>query len=411
MLQSRNGTAAAARTPLAQATSSSTNGGGGAAMPPPPAARQQHAAARRDVAARVLGTWRSPQQLLGKRLNLQRFVDAPAIALPWPQQQRQQQQQEQQQQQRQRQQHDRQQQHEQQQQQAAAAAPAAAGAKKPLRLSWAGSGAYAWWQLGAMHRLSQRFDLSRVPMTGASGGAITAALARCGVGLDEIADSAYRLALEHRVWERPMGLAGSWGGVIEGWLHELLPADAAERCRGGLGVVITQLPSCRQVSVSDFADKADLVDCIMASAHVPLLLDGRVARACRGVASVDGSFPDFFAGANCEFLTAGGDAVVFDYYDDANIVRRGRLDMLELKRYSEIRRAALLGARYAARLEDQGAFERFDLEPVLLKRPAAAASSQRQQFEQQQQQQQQQQAAEQEPLIVLPGSGAALRGR
>lgn len=40
----------------------------------------------------------------------------------------------------------------------------------------------------------------------------------------------------------------------------------------------------------------------MASAHVPMLLDGRPVRGCRGVACVDGSFPDFFTGENCDFL-------------------------------------------------------------------------------------------------------------
>lgn len=61
----------------------------------------------------------------------------------------------------------------------------------------------------------------------------------------------------------------------------------------------------------------------------------------------------------------GGDAVVFDYFDDPNIQRRGRMDMLQLKEYSEIKRITLMGARYAAKLEAEGAFDKFHLEPVL----------------------------------------------
>jgi hypothetical protein len=225
-----------------------------------------------------------------------------------------------------------------------------------------------------MHYLSQRYDLTRVPMVGASGGAICAALARCGVGADTVAATATRLSREHRIWDKPMGLAGAWGRVIEAWLHEVLPDDAAERCRGGLGVVVTRLPGCEQVAIDDFRDKADLVDAIMASAHVPLLLDGALARWRGGVPLVDGSFPDFFTGENCDHLQCGGDAVVFDYFCDEAIVRQGRFDMLSLKRMTAIRKIALLGARYAARLEGE-AFHRFDLDAVRLEAAAPAAAA------------------------------------
>jgi hypothetical protein len=61
--------------------------------------------------------------------------------------------------------------------------------------------------------------------------------------------------------------------------------------------------------------------------------DWKVSRDCRGVQCVDGSFPDFFTGYNCDLLQCGGDAVVYDYFDDPNIVRNGRMDMLSLKEY------------------------------------------------------------------------------
>lgn len=241
-----------------------------------------------------------------------------------------------------------------------------------MKISWAGSGIYFWWQLGAMQYLAQRYDLTSVPMVGASGGAICAVLGRCGVDAERISDSAYRLAVDYNIWEQPMALAGAWGPIIEGWLHDLLPHDAAVRCRGELGVVVTQLPSCRQLSIDDFEDKDDLVNCVMASAHVPMLLDKQLSRPCRGAWCVDGSFPDFFSGENCDYLQCGGDAVMFDYFHDPKIIRRGRMDMLEVKKYSEMKRIVLLGARFAARLEDEGMFDRFNLEPVM-KRPARAA--------------------------------------
>jgi hypothetical protein len=177
---------------------------------------------------------------------------------------------------------------------------------------------------------------------------------------------------------------GTWGALVEQWLHDLLPADAAERCRGEVSIVVTQLPFCNQVAISDYKDKADLINVAMASAHVPLFLvsecvfqawsgggagrlagcdarsqqllcvhvgvpaqptaacplaatrapqDWKVSRECRGVQCLDGSFPDFFVGENCDLLQCGGEAVMFDYFHDPNIVRNGRMDMLSLKQF------------------------------------------------------------------------------
>jgi hypothetical protein len=55
------------------------------------------------------------------------------------------------------------------------------------------------------------------------------------------------MSLDHDVWSRPLELTGTWGGLIEHWLDGLLPADAAQRCSGRVGLVVTQLPSCQQV--------------------------------------------------------------------------------------------------------------------------------------------------------------------
>lgn len=219
--------------------------------------------------------------------------------------------------------------------------------------------------------------------------------------------------------------------VLQEWLHELLPADAAERCRDQVSIVVTQLPFCNQVAISDFQDKTDLVNVAMASAHVPLFLDWKASRLCRGVQCLDGSFPDFFTGANCDFLTCNGDAVMFDYFDvsaalaclcictcascvgkgctvssimlilgltsrsmlvipcacplsvlpaalfadpllvhhcclqDPHIVRNGRMDMLELKEFKQIKKIILLGYRFAQRKHEEGEFDRFDMTGML----------------------------------------------
>ena len=300
-----------------------------------------------------------------------------------------------------------------------------------------------------MKYLTEHYDLTKVPMAGASGGALASVLAACGVPADRAFQRAYDLSLTHGIWDRPLGLVGVWGALIEEWLDDLLPDDAAERCRcveaecvrassgrgralggqehdrlhavlvhrvpacerapmrarvaacqpaiagirdwplapplvacmwtrgcslqhpptflgagtwlaapqavssiavlqqcppptshrdtrsrchspvylciythahllqsqprtatapqlltralslflhgrhrrGRVTIIVTTLPNMGQVGISDFTDKKDLINAAMASSHIPLLLDLKFARSCRGKLCVDGSFP------------------------------------------------------------------------------------------------------------------------
>lgn len=49
---------------------------------------------------------------------------------------------------------------------------------------------------------------------------------------------------------------------------------------------------------------------------------------------------------------------------DPNIIRNGRMDMLELKEFREFKKIILLGYRFAQRLHEQGEFERFNVADV-----------------------------------------------
>ncbi|KAG2488016.1 hypothetical protein HYH03_013451 [Edaphochlamys debaryana] len=241
------------------------------------------------------------------------------------------------------------------------AEPRVSAKTKATTLSWAGAGIFFFWQLGAMKYLAERYDLTNTPMAGASGGALAAVLACCGVPADTVLQRAYDLSVKYGIWERPLGFVGIWGKLIEEWLDDLLPADAAERCRGKITIVVTTLPNMAQVGHSDFVDKQDLINCAMASAHIPMLLDLKFARHCRGKYCVDGSFPDFFYNDNSELLKAGGSAIIFDYFMDTKLVRKGRMDMLSLKQYEEVKHIMQLGYEYAQRLHHDGHFDHFEV--------------------------------------------------
>ena len=114
--------------------------------------------------------------------------------------------------------------------------------------------------------------------------------------MDSALDSALGLSRAAGVFDKgPWGLYGVWGPMVRTWLDELLPDDAHERCSGRVSVLIKKPvmqqfpPRLVQHSISEFSDRSDLIDCCMASVHVPLFLDTRWTAKFRGQSFVDGS--------------------------------------------------------------------------------------------------------------------------
>eukprot|EP00201_Polytomella_parva_P023768 CAMPEP_0175041228 /NCGR_PEP_ID=MMETSP0052_2-20121109/1789_1 /TAXON_ID=51329 ORGANISM="Polytomella parva, Strain SAG 63-3" /NCGR_SAMPLE_ID=MMETSP0052_2 /ASSEMBLY_ACC=CAM_ASM_000194 /LENGTH=233 /DNA_ID=CAMNT_0016303701 /DNA_START=443 /DNA_END=1144 /DNA_ORIENTATION=+ len=217
-----------------------------------------------------------------------------------------------------------------------------------------------------MKYLAERYDLTKVPMVGASGGALAAVLAACCVSADTALQRAYDISSQNNIWDRPIAKLGTFGALIEQWLNEILPDDAAERCRNRITVVVTTFPNMSQVGLTDFVDKADLINCVMSSSHIPVCLDFKVTRSCRGMLCVDGSLPDFFYNDNCELLKRGGSAVIFDYCMDKQLVRKGRMDMLTVKSYNEVVEIMGVGYRYAESLHLRGHLDHLELGEVAL---------------------------------------------
>lgn len=98
-------------------------------------------------------------------------------------------------------------------------------------------------QLGAVKYLTSRYDLTRVPMAGASSGSLVACLSACGVDPQRIVDEAYQLSIDNDIWNRRLGVIGIWGGLIRAWLDALLPEDAHELCSGRVHVIIAKAPT------------------------------------------------------------------------------------------------------------------------------------------------------------------------
>ena len=84
---------------------------------------------------------------------------------------------------------------------------------------------------GIVQYLEERYDLTKVQVRGASAGALVATLAACNVDPRRALDRAHALAVDARLWDRRLKLAGVWGNLIRAWLYELLPPNAADLVR------------------------------------------------------------------------------------------------------------------------------------------------------------------------------------
>ena len=82
----------------------------------------------------------------------------------------------------------------------------------PAHLVFPGGGIFFYWQAGTITYLREKgYDLSKVSLTGASAGALTATLTAANVNFEEATELALSLAKDAEVWDRTFGLYGIWG--------------------------------------------------------------------------------------------------------------------------------------------------------------------------------------------------------
>jgi hypothetical protein len=161
-------------------------------------------------------------------------------------------------------------------------------------------------------------EAGTTPMAGASAGSLIAACVGSGMTRAEVNAACDALAADCRAG----GTRGRLGSVLEDFLEAHLPPDAADRLRGRVYVAVTRvgsraaaagrgpgtgagrtaawadkllgrLPSPAGLLLSDFESRADLVSALLTSCHIPLWMDGRLARTFRGEAHLDGGLTQF----------------------------------------------------------------------------------------------------------------------
>lgn len=203
-----------------------------------------------------------------------------------------------------------------------------------------GSGIFFWWQAGTLTALAQRLDLSRAQFAGASGGALTATLAGCGVtDTQRTLAVALRLCNEAGVLQRgPWALCGVWGAMVRTWLEEVLPEDAHRRCNGRVHIRLHR-PLHGGSLVSEFSSRDDLISACLASVHVPLFMDGRLTSTFREQHFVDSDLATVQRGAGQLALPGGAPSVRISRGKDSRLRQKYNRasDFLRLGGVEEIR--------------------------------------------------------------------------
>eukprot|EP00624_Nannochloropsis_granulata_P002005 evm.model.NODE_19466_length_64249_cov_18.424255.20 len=227
-----------------------------------------------------------------------------------------------------------------------------------LVVNFPGGGKFFYWQSGVATFLNKYFDLTNAKLVGASAGSLTATLMACHVDAHHATAVAVKLLRKYNVYKRSLGLVGVWGGVVRDWLEEILPENAAELCRGRVHIHVLCLPY-RRHHVSDFRSKEDLIETCLASAHLPLVMDGKPFCMWRGWPCVDGSI---WAGRRAvPNHLRDADTVTFDYVEDEMLGRGGEggrkeggKEFMTLEEGEGLRRLVEMGYRFAERMNEGG---------------------------------------------------------
>jgi hypothetical protein len=226
-----------------------------------------------------------------------------------------------------------------------------------------GGGIYFYWQAGVITYLrEQQYDLtttSIASLTGASAGALTATLMAHNVDYYHATARALDMAQQAGVWQRRGGLQGIWGPLIHDWLDELLPAQPVSMQQPPppplLRLLLTGVPRFRRITVSDFRDKEDLIQCNLASVHIPWFLNGKWTTRYRDMRCIDGSFLT----RDRDYMQPGDSSahyIILDHVLDVKHNQKGFLDVIKALSPDGIYQLIEDGKEYAKELEERGEF-------------------------------------------------------
>ncbi|KAM9075780.1 omega-hydroxyceramide transacylase isoform 1-T2 [Megaptera novaeangliae] len=163
----------------------------------------------------------------------------------------------------------------------------------PHSISFSGSGFLSFYQAGAVDAfrdLAPRMLETAHRFAGTSAGAVIAALAICGIEMDE-----YLRVLNVGVAEVKKSFLGPLSPscklvqMMRQFLYRVLPEDSYKVATGKLHVSLTRFTDGESVVVSEYTSKEELIEALYCSCFVPVYC-GLIPPTYRGVRYIDGGF-------------------------------------------------------------------------------------------------------------------------
>ncbi|XP_006860631.1 PREDICTED: patatin-like phospholipase domain-containing protein 1 [Chrysochloris asiatica] len=173
----------------------------------------------------------------------------------------------------------------------------------PHSISFSGSGFLSFYQAGAvdaLRDLAPRMLDTAHRFAGTSAGAVIAALAVCGIEMNE-----YLRVLNMGVAEvkkyflGPLSPSCKMVPMMRQFLYQTLPEDSYKVASGKLHVSLTRLSDGENVVVSEYTSKEELIEALYCSCFVPVYC-GLIPPTYRGERYIDGGFTSM---QPCSFWT------------------------------------------------------------------------------------------------------------
>ncbi|KAF5301437.1 hypothetical protein FQA39_LY02166 [Lamprigera yunnana] len=160
-----------------------------------------------------------------------------------------------------------------------------------MNLSFAGCGFLGIYHVGVavcFKKYAPHLLLDKI--SGASAGAIAACGLLCDLPIDDITSDVLNVALQARSRSLgPFSPSFNIQNLLLESLQKYLPKDAHLMVNGKLHISLTRVCDGKNIIVSEFESKQDLMEALLASAFVPIF-SGILPPKFRGVRCIDGGF-------------------------------------------------------------------------------------------------------------------------
>ncbi|KDO29304.1 hypothetical protein SPRG_05841 [Saprolegnia parasitica CBS 223.65] len=155
-----------------------------------------------------------------------------------------------------------------------------------VQIGFGGCGGFYNYHLGIASVLQEHFDLRNCVFSGASAGCFPALVLSLGLDVKSFFYGP-NLTLVQDANEKTFYGLRDWIPLTKEHVLKTLAPDAYSRVDNKFFVSITHVPSLKNELVTSFTSNEDMVECILASGHVPIYTN-EVLKPYRGQKYVDG---------------------------------------------------------------------------------------------------------------------------